>query len=246
MSMGVMGAAFAASTSDTLHVACEASFPPFEFYNKDTKQIEGFEIDLIKEMGKLIGKKVEVRNMAFDAIIPGVLTGQIDVGASGFSITPERAKRVMFTAPFYRSGLTILIPKSEEGKIKSFDDLKNKRISVQISTTSMMYAKKIPGAKVSAFNNAGDAILNVITGNADAVINDKPVTDYILAKNANLKAKTIHLPVMATADQFAMITSKSNAELNKELSQALQTLIDNGTFNKLHEKWFGIPAPKDL
>lgn len=61
-------------------------------------------MDLIRAMGKQAGYEVKITNMAFDGIIPAVLSGSVDVGASGFSVTEERKKRVLFTEPFYKSG----------------------------------------------------------------------------------------------------------------------------------------------
>ena len=84
-----------------LRVASNTTFPPFEFVNTKTQEITGFEMDLIRAMGKQAGYEVKITNMAFDGIIPAVLSGSVDVGASGFSVTEERKKRVLFTEPFY-------------------------------------------------------------------------------------------------------------------------------------------------
>lgn len=183
--------------------------------------------------------------MGFDAIIPAILSGTIDTGAAGFSITPERAKRVLFSIPFYKSGLTIVVPKGNPKNIQSFDDLKEED-SVQLGTTSMSFAKKIQDAQVTTFNGAGDALLNMIAGNADAVINDKPVTDYIMTQNKQIAESCLHLKPIVTADLFAMVTSKQNTKLKAEMDKALKQLKADGTFNKLHEKWFGVPADPEL
>lgn len=222
-------------------VATEGTFPPFEFYDSKTGEIQGFEVDLVKEMAKVMDKDLTIVTLGFDAILPAVLSGTVDTGAAGFSITPTRQQRVLFTDPFYTSGLTIVTKKGDDS-IKGFADLKGKRISVQLGTTSASAAQKIEGAQVTTFNSAGDAILNMLAGNADAVINDKPVTDYILSQNAQLASQTTHLPEMATADVFAMIASKKNPKLVEEMNAALKILKENGTFNELHIKWFGKPA----
>ena len=234
------GAALAASP---LKVATNPTFPPFEFQDSKTGTVQGFEVDLIREMAKIMNRDLELVTISFDAILPAILSGTVDAGASGFSITPERAKRVLFTDPFYTSGLTIVVKKGNDA-VKGFADLKGKKISVQIGTTSAAAAKKIENTEISNFNSASDAILNMLAGNADAVINDKPVTDYILAQNASLAAQTVHLPEMATADQFAMVVSKKNEALRDEMNAALKTLKENGKFDELHVKWFGKPADK--
>ena len=161
-------------------------------------------------------------------------------------MTPERGKRVLFSLPFYKSGLTILVPKANKAGITDFDSLKGKRISVQIGTTSMQFAKKIPDAEITTFDHVGDAVLNMMAGNADAVINDKPVTDYMLHTNKSIAAGTTHLAPIATADYFAMVVAKNNTKLQQDINAALKQLKAEGTFDKLHEKWFGIPADPEL
>ena len=147
-----------------LRVASNTTFPPFEFVNTKTQEITGFEMDLIRAMGKQAGYEVKITNMAFDGIIPAVLSGSVDVGASGFSVTEERKKRVLFTEPFYKSGLTVLVAKGNEDKIQGFKDLDGRKLAVQIGTTAAAKAKDIKDAKVQTFNNAGDAILELANG----------------------------------------------------------------------------------
>ena len=89
------------AAADTWRVATEGTFPPFEFYNSQTGEVQGFEVDLVKAMAQKMGKDLKLETLGFDAIIPGILSGTIDTGAAGFSITPERGKRVLFSLPFY-------------------------------------------------------------------------------------------------------------------------------------------------
>ena len=227
-------------------VATEGTFPPFEFYNSQTGEVQGFEVDLVKAMAKKMDRELKLETIGFDAIIPAILSGTIDTGAAGFSVTPERAKRVLFSIPFYKSGLTILVPKDNKAGVTDFKSLEGKRISVQIGTTSQKFAKTIPGAQITTFASAGDAVLNMLAGNSDAVINDKPVTDYMLTQAKNIAAQTTHLKPIATADHFAMAIAKSNKALKAEADKALKDLKADGTFNKLHQKWFGVDADPEL
>ena len=236
--IGSLMAGGAAAAKD-LRVASNTTFPPFEFVNTQTQEITGFEMDLIREMGKRAGYDVKIMNMGFDGIIPAVLSGSVDVGASGFSVTEERKKRVLFLDSFYKSGLTVLINKKDEGKIKGFADLKGKKLAVQIGTTAAQKAKEIEDAKITTFNNAGEAILELGMGGADAVINDKPVTSYILTQQPKLAAKTVHLPELLSADDFAMLVKKDNKALADELNAALKAMQADGAYKALYKKWFG-------
>ena len=114
-----------AEDAKVLRMACESTYAPFVFFDSETGKLKGFEIDLLEYVAKEMGRKLEVTNMGFDAIIPSMLTGITDVGASAFTITPERAKRVLFSKPYYISGLSILVRAEDKDKIKSVKDIEN-------------------------------------------------------------------------------------------------------------------------
>ena len=159
--------------------------------------------------------------------------------ASGISITAERQKKVLFTEPFYESGLSILISKTNAGKINNFADLKGKTIAVQIGTTAATKAKEVEGATIKTFNHAGEAILELANGGADAVLNDKPATDYMLVQQPALAEKTIHLPGVLGADPMGMAVSKNNPTLQAELNKAMADMKASGEYQALYKKYFG-------
>ena len=97
-----------AMARDLLHVGTEPTFAPFEFLDTKTREFSGFDIDLIKAVADKAGYDVKIMNMGFDALIPALSSGTIDVIASGISITEERQKKVDFTTPYYQSGLSYL------------------------------------------------------------------------------------------------------------------------------------------
>ena len=105
-----VGAALATSAqAATISVGTEATFAPFEFMDEQTKQLTGFDMEIIEAVAKEMGDDVRVHNMGFDALIPSLQTGIIDVTVAAMTITPERQKRVDFTDPYYQSGLVIRI-----------------------------------------------------------------------------------------------------------------------------------------
>ena len=117
-----------AEARDLLRVGTEPTFAPFEFLDTKSKDFTGYDMDLIRAVGEKAGYEVKILNMGFDALIPAVLTGQIDVIAAGISITPERQKRVDFTTPYYTSGVSMLVRKADAQKFRTFDDLAGARI----------------------------------------------------------------------------------------------------------------------
>lgn len=230
-------AATGAAYAKTIHVGTNAEFAPFEFMDPDTKQITGFDMDLIKAVIAATGNKAEIINMGFDGLIPAIRTNTIDVAAAGMTITPARMKQVNFSDPYYQSGLTILIKKTDLGKVKGIKDLEGKTICAQIGTTGSMTAKTVKGAKVKDFNGAPEAFMELINGGCSAVINDKPVTEEFLKKKPS-DAVTM-LPEVLDAEYYGFAVNKNNKKLVKDINAALKKLKANGEYAKIYAKWFG-------
>lgn len=225
-----------AAQAGVLRVGSETTFAPFEFQDEQTKEYIGFDIDLMKAIGKQMNMPVEIISMGFDGLIPALNAGNIDAAISGMTITDERKEKIAFSDPYYKSGLSIVV-KSDNEAIQSFKDLKGKKIAVQIGTTGAMEAKKIAGAEIREFNNAPEAFMELQAGGVEAVINDKPVSDYYLKQNAAKYAKS--LDETLTSEEYGIAFDKKNAELVEKVNQALYELKQSGEYDKIYGKWFG-------
>ena len=129
-----VGAALATSAqAATISVGTEATFAPFEFMDEQTKQLTGFDMEIIEAVAKEMGDDVRVHNMGFDALIPSLQTGIIDVTVAAMTITPERQKRVDFTDPYYQSGVVIMVRKEDAKKYTNFESLEGQRLCVDSS-----------------------------------------------------------------------------------------------------------------
>ena len=108
----------------TLTVGTSADFPPFETI--DTKgEIVGFDIDLVKEIGKELDAEIVLENTEFSGLVAAVQTGKIDLAISGMSVDKERAKKVNFSDPYYEAYQTLVVKSDSEG-IKNMDELTGK------------------------------------------------------------------------------------------------------------------------
>ncbi|WP_182187659.1 basic amino acid ABC transporter substrate-binding protein [Pectinatus frisingensis] len=219
-----------------LKVATSADFAPFEFQGENDTDYQGFDMDLIRAIGKEMGTKVEINNISFDGLIPALQTGNIDAVITGMSINEEREKEVAFSDPYYESGLTIIV-KADNNSINSFNDLQGKKIAVQIGTTGAEEAKKIPNAQVKELNSSADTFLELKAGNVDAVVNDKPVNAYYMTKNSDNSVKRVGEQL--TSENYGIAVKKDNTKLVQEINDALKKLKENGEYNKIYKKWFG-------
>ena len=237
LSLGLVGCGKKeASTAKVIRVGTEASFAPFEFQEEGSKDYTGFDMDLIRAIGKQMGTEVQIQNMGFDGLIPGLDSGTVDVVISGMTITEERSKKISFSKPYYKSGLTMVV-KNDNTTIKNFADLDGKKIAVQIGTTGADEAKKVKNAQIREFNSAPEAFLELKAGGVDAVVNDKPVNDFYIAKTGSKDAKQVGEPL--TAEDYGIATAKKSTELTEKINKALDELKSNGEYDKIYVKWFG-------
>ncbi|HIU63421.1 MAG TPA: basic amino acid ABC transporter substrate-binding protein [Candidatus Avacidaminococcus intestinavium] len=237
VALALVGCGGEKQSKNELLVGTEPAFAPFEFQAENSQEFTGFDIDLIKALGKEMGyEKTTIQSMGFDALIPALEAKNIDVAIAGITITEERAQKIIFSQPYYRSGLAVVV-NQENDSIRGVEDLKGKKIAVQIGTTGAMMAETIEGAEIKTFNSNGEACLELKNKAVDAVIGDLPVESYFLQQQGNNYAKIVGETL--SSENYGIAIAKNNPDLAKKLNQALETLKENGEYNKIYAKWFG-------
>ena len=226
----------AADNGKVLKIGTNADFAPFEFQDVNGKEYVGFDMDIIRAVAKEMGYKAEIQNVNFDGLIPALEAGNIDVVISGMTINDTRKQKVNFSTPYYTSGLTIIV-KKDNTTIKEFKDLAGKKVAVQIGTTSAAEVKKIDGVVIKEFNSSADTFMELKAGNVDAVVNDRPVNDYYIAKSGVKDVKA--LPKRLTAEKYGIAVKKKNADLLKKVNEGIEKVKKSGEYDKIFKKWFG-------
>lgn len=221
-----------------LTVATEPAFPPFEF-QADNGELQGFDIDLMTAIGEAAGLEVEFESLPFDGIIPALQAGTVDAAISGMTITEERLQTVDFSRPYIKAGLAIAV-KEENTEVSGLSDLEGKKIAVQIGTTGADQAAEIPGAEVSTFDSAPLALQELANGNVDAVINDAPVTLDAIA-SGNIDGLKV-VGELLTTEFYGIALPKDSANV-EIINEALATMIEDGTYAEIYQKWFGTEPP---
>ncbi len=217
-----------------LKVGTNATYLPFEFKGEDGSY-QGYDMDLARAIGKELGMKVEIHNISFDGLLNALGSGQINMIASGMSITEEREKKVNFI-PYYESGQGIMVANGQKDSIKTPADLEGKKIAVQLASTGAEQAHKIPNAAVTEFNHNSEAFLELKQGGADAVIADLPVIQYYLATTNDSGA--VMLDAVLDKSPMGLAFNKEDKALYENVQKALQSLKEKGELQKIHDKWF--------
>lgn len=233
-----------------LVVGTAPGYPPFEFSkSKDGKsEIVGADIDLAKKLADKLGVKLELRAMEFDALLPALQGGKIDVAITAMTPTDERKKAVDFSDVYYEGTNSIIVSNFYKGDIKTEDDLKKLKIGVQKGSTQEIYAKDVLKAKnVKSLAAVPDLVTDLKNGNIDAVvvstvvgqINVKQYTDIKLAPNFKMSSET-------EGEKAAIAIKKGN---NKEFiditNKLIKELKDSGQYQKILDENVKLASEKN-
>lgn len=175
----------AAEGKPELHMATNAAFPPYEFYEGD--KIVGIDADMARAIADKLDRKLVIDHMEFNSVITAVQSGKADIGMAGMTVTEDRLKNVSFSDS-YATGIQSVIVLADS-EIKSVDDLSvdgaTSLIGTQNGTTGDIYAEDDFGAeRVMKYPTGADAIQGLITGKVDCVIIDnEPAKAFVAANN---------------------------------------------------------------
>lgn len=217
-----------------LLVGTDATYPPFESKDK-TGKLVGFDIDLMDEICDKLGVKCEYVVVPFDGIVSGLNSEKYDAIISSFTITPEREQVIDFSKPYYHASQSISV-RLDRQDINSLTDLKGKKIGVQLGTTGELLAKKVEGAEVVSFDNIGAAFIDLENGKLDAIINDKPTSQRIIAFRGNAKIVGTDL----SSENYGIAVRKGEKRLLDAINNALTSLELSGILEDLNKKWFSV------
>ncbi|MBE5802929.1 MAG: basic amino acid ABC transporter substrate-binding protein [Clostridiales bacterium] len=214
-------------------VATNPEYPPFEYV--EGEQTVGYDIDMFDAIAKKAGFEYQIEAMDFDAVTSAVAANENTVGLSGISITDERKLSVNFSEGYINAGLVVIV-KADSG-YETADQLKGKKIGVQLGTTSDFAAEEITGTEnVAQYKTFLNAIMDLQGNKVDAVIIDKPVGQAIMA---SLKDDSLVMVDMGLqADWYGIEVNKNNTELLDKINAALAELQQEGFFDELAQKYF--------
>ncbi len=218
-----------------LRVGSETTFPPFEFTEGD--KYVGFDVDLSEAISKKIGLKMEFKSMGFDALIPAVQSGDIDMIAAGINATPEREKVLDFSDVYFDQGGFITVVRKDNTTIHNMDELTGKTVGVQIGTIPVEMAQKIPNTTVKQIDSNANIFMELKAGTIDGAIIDNAVAMYYLKQGADQDLKLVGEPTKSPGTVLGV--KKGNKELQAAVNKALKELKEDGTYQKIYDKWFG-------
>ncbi|NRB67071.1 MAG: transporter substrate-binding domain-containing protein [Vibrio sp.] len=215
-----------------------STFVPWAMRDKQGDLI-GFEIDVAERLAADSGWKVEFVPTAWDGIIPALLAKKFDVIIGGMSVTPERSKSVLFTAPYSHSGVQVAANKELASGFSEMSDFNSRRVKIAArrgAFTVQVAREAFPKAKILQFDDDAQAFQEVLNGNAHAVIASSPKPEHESVKNADKLFIPFNERLSKGNEAFAVRLGENDKQAF--FDQWIQARTDDGWLEQRYEYWF--------
>ena len=228
--------AFETIEEGVLTVGSDIPFPPFEF--REGGELTGFDVELVEELATRLDLDVTWTDTDFDTIFTQLAAGRFDAVASATTITEEREQLINFSDPYYRAQQAVIVNSEETPDIQSVDDIgEGHVVAVQRGTTGEAWARENlepQGAEIRSFPEAPDTYTALRAGNVTAVVFDEPSAVDEAERGQGLEV----VEAIDTDEEYGIGVDPQNEALLEAVNQALQEVIDDGTYQEIYEKWF--------
>lgn len=218
-------------------VATEGDWSPFTYHDESTNELVGFDVEVAQEIAKRLGVEAEFKEGDFDGGLTGVSQGTFDMMANGVDVTEDREQTFDFTDP-YAYDHAVLVTRSDNTDITSFDDLKGKTTTNSVGSTYAQMGEDY-GATVINVPTLGETMENVLNGTADATINaNTSVQDYFNTTGEK-DLKIVATDPETTSYAIPLKKGSDNDTLREAINEAIAAMKADGTLSSISEKYFG-------
>ncbi|MBW4513861.1 MAG: transporter substrate-binding domain-containing protein [Timaviella obliquedivisa GSE-PSE-MK23-08B] len=240
LTLSVVTACNSSSTnSNALIMATSADYPPYEFIDSSSgkEEIIGFDVDIAKYIAEKNGKTLQINNIDFNGLIPALQAKRADLVMAGMTPTEERKKSVDFSEIYYEAKNTIVAKKG--AGLATADNLKGKKVGVQLGSIQQGIAEKMPGITMQPLNKINEMVQEIKAGRIEAAIIEDTVAKGYIAANPDLEFNV--LPNEEAAG--SAIAFPKGSPLPAQFNPVLQEMKSSGKLEELVNKWFGEDSP---
>ena len=217
-----------------LTIATSPDFPPFESLGENN-EVFGIEIDILNLICEELGVELDIQQVDFDSVLPGVQAGKYHMGASGISVTPAREENTLFTDPYCLAAQAIVVMNGSPVTCKA--DLEGKTVAVQTGTTAETYCME-NGYTVSSFTANADAQAALIAGKVDAwVIDDLTAAEMVKLYNEENGDTLVVLDEAMTTEPYAFAFAFGSEDLVAKINEIITGMVADGTVAEIFAKY---------
>lgn len=222
-----------------LRTAVDGTFAPHAFPNLQGGGVQGFNIDLFREVARRMGREIEITATQFSGIIPALNAGTYDFVAAPVTVTRERAESLLFTEGYLDTDFR-LVTRRGDAAITDLQSLRGRTVSVNRGSAYEAWARQMEpqiGWTVEAFGTQTDAIQAVIAGRVQANITAETVAAFAVRNNPAIKLDYLH----RTGLVWAAPVRQGDTAMRDALENAIECIKRDGAMARIYERWFGIP-----
>ena len=220
-------------------IGTSADFPPFEYIDDDGT-ITGFDIEMATMILEDAGYTVEVKDISFDSLIASLGSGNIDVIAAAMTITEEREEQIDFSDPYFEADQSALAKVGANLNVSVSKDLQNYTVGAQTGTTGAAWIEDnlvdngtMSDENFRRYETYTLAVLDLVNGNIDAIVLDKPVAEsHVRNKDVEI------LMTIVTIESYGLGVKEGNSALLDEINSGLETLMDSEEWVSLVQEYF--------
>jgi ABC-type amino acid transport substrate-binding protein len=229
----------------TLRVGTSGTYAPFSYFSEDGTTLQGYDIDFLNELQKLLGFEIEdgtIQDMDYTPLGTSLSQGQLDIAAAALCATDERKKNMNFTDTYFDAGIVVIVNVDNE-TITGVDDLTDGDYTVAVQTGTIAYeyaVANLPESCLQTYDSVALAYKAVEDGQADATIYDYPGTAYSI-KTGEINLKIVGDEFYTGQAPYALALSfdicEEYPDIVDEFNAAIAYLQEQGTLDELKAKW---------
>ena len=215
------------TNKEKITVATSGTYYPFTFL--EGGELKGFEVDVWNEIGKRLGYDVEFKTASFSGLFGMLESGKVNTIANQITVTPEREEKYYFSEPYVYSGAQIIVKKGNDS-IKSFDDLKGKKVGVDLGSNYEKIVKdkdENNEIKILTYQNTDAAFNELLLGRIDAVVIDR-VSAIAAIKEKDLNLQLAGEPIDKIENAYPFVKDEKGKDLSENVNKALDEMKKDG------------------
>lgn len=221
-------------SSGTITIATEGDWSPWTYHDEKTNELTGFDVELGNAIAEKLGVTADFQETTWDAILSGVESGRFDIACNGVGYTDERAESYNFSDPYIYTKQVLMV-RSDNEDITSFEDLKGKTTANSVGSTYATVAESY-GATVTNVDTLDQTLELLLQGRIDATLNAE--VSYLDYMNAHPEAE-IKVVAKSEGEKVCIPAAKENTDsLIKAINACIQEMRDDGSLSELSEKYF--------
>lgn len=217
-------------------VATDSTWPPMEYINSNGTLV-GFDIDLLREIGRRSGFRPVFVTVPWDGIFAGLMGGHYQMIASSVTLLEERKRVMLFSEPYFTAAQYLVVPKNDRGT-DTIEDLAGGEVGAQIGTTGSRLIAGTPGVTLRAYDDLGLAVEDLAQGRLAGIVADTAIVEYFVLAHERYGAILRVAEEPYTVEEYAFAIQRDEKWLQDAIDRGLTTVVEDGTYERFRAFWF--------